>query len=280
VLGVSPHYSDIRNLIVTVGRFLDETDNDAHIKCAVVTEIFAKERYGSPDAAVGQTFEISGIPFTIIGVFKESVDDFGQSEIQDQTILIPYSVARYFTGTERVNQIYSPCAVWTRCPMPPRTSSASCSRTTVPTPFTRRRRSAVADRRQPDCRCFDRRAVPGGHGHAGCGRRGHHEHHAGQRPLARARDRHSQGFGRHPPRDQAPVPIRSYHHLPDRRRRGDNRGLALPLSVRFFTSYAIPVSLWSIVVALTAATVVGVIFGTVPATRAAQMTPVESLKYE
>ena len=64
------------------------------------------ERYGSADAAVGQTFEISGIPFTIIGVFKESVDDFGQSEIADQTILIPYSVARYFTGTESVNQIY------------------------------------------------------------------------------------------------------------------------------------------------------------------------------
>ena len=60
----------------------------------------------APTAAVGRTFEISGIPFTIIGVFKESVDDFGQSEIADQTILIPYSVARYFTGTERVNQIY------------------------------------------------------------------------------------------------------------------------------------------------------------------------------
>jgi putative ABC transport system permease protein len=57
-------------------------------------------------------------------------------------------------------------------------------------------------------------------------------------------------------------------------------GLALPLSVHFFTDYAIPVSPWSIVVALTAATLVGVIFGTVPATRAAQMDPVESLKYE
>ena len=34
------------------------------------------------------------------------MDDFGESEIQDQTILIPYSVARYFTGTENVNQIY------------------------------------------------------------------------------------------------------------------------------------------------------------------------------
>jgi hypothetical protein len=32
-----------------------------------------------------RTSEISGIPFTIIGVFKESVDDFGESEIEDQT---------------------------------------------------------------------------------------------------------------------------------------------------------------------------------------------------
>ena len=34
------------------------------------------------------------------------MDTFGQSEIADQTILIPYSVARYFIGTENVNQIY------------------------------------------------------------------------------------------------------------------------------------------------------------------------------
>jgi putative ABC transport system permease protein len=57
-------------------------------------------------------------------------------------------------------------------------------------------------------------------------------------------------------------------------------GLALPLSVRFFTDYSLPISVWSIVIALAAATVVGIVFGTVPATRAAQMDPVESLKYE
>src|ERR1035441_2791692 len=106
VLGVSPQYQQIRNLVVPVGRFLDETDDTAHIKCAVVTELFARDRFGSDDAAVVSNFEISGIPFTIIGVFKESVTDFGVSEIEDQTILIPYSVARYFTGTENVNQIY------------------------------------------------------------------------------------------------------------------------------------------------------------------------------
>ena len=57
-------------------------------------------------------------------------------------------------------------------------------------------------------------------------------------------------------------------------------GLAVPLAVRFFTGYELPVSVWSMVIALAAAIAVGVVFGTIPATRAAQMDPVESLKYE
>jgi putative ABC transport system permease protein len=106
VLGVTPDYQQIRNLIVTQGRFFDDTDDSAHLHCAVVTQPFAKERYGGDDSAIGQNFQILGIPFTIIGVFKESTPDFGFSEITDDTVLVPYSVARYFTGTERVNQIY------------------------------------------------------------------------------------------------------------------------------------------------------------------------------
>jgi putative ABC transport system permease protein len=57
-------------------------------------------------------------------------------------------------------------------------------------------------------------------------------------------------------------------------------GLAVPLSIRLFSNYQLPISIWSVVIALAAATVVGVVFGTVPATRAAQMNPVEALKYE
>jgi putative ABC transport system permease protein len=57
-------------------------------------------------------------------------------------------------------------------------------------------------------------------------------------------------------------------------------GLSVPLSIRLLTNYDLPISVWSIFIALAAATLVGVVFGTVPATRAAQMDPVESLKYE
>jgi putative ABC transport system permease protein len=57
-------------------------------------------------------------------------------------------------------------------------------------------------------------------------------------------------------------------------------GVAVPLSVRFFTDYQLPFSWISIVVALVTSSLVGVVFGTLPATRAAQLDPVESLKYE
>jgi len=57
-------------------------------------------------------------------------------------------------------------------------------------------------------------------------------------------------------------------------------GLALPYSVHFFTEYHIPISGWSAIIAIVVSSLVGVIFGTVPATRAAQLDPVESLRYE
>ena len=106
ILGVSPQYKDIRNLQVTAGRFFDDQDSSAHTKVAVLVQPFARTLYDSDAEAVGKSITVDGIPFTIIGVFKMRIDTFGQSEVNDQTILIPYPVARYFTGTDTVKEIF------------------------------------------------------------------------------------------------------------------------------------------------------------------------------
>jgi putative ABC transport system permease protein len=57
-------------------------------------------------------------------------------------------------------------------------------------------------------------------------------------------------------------------------------GLALPLSVRFFTEYRLPISAPSVVVAIVVSCSVGILFGTAPATFAAGLDPVEGNRHE
>ena len=281
VLGVSPQYRFIRNLLMPVGRFLDETDDAAHLKVAVVTEPFAHERFGSSDAAVGQSFEISGIPFTIIGVFKESVDDFGESEIADQTILIPYSVARYFTGKEDVKQIYFSMRSMEEVPDASKEIERIVSGRHRPNSVykaTNLKELLTMAARISDILTAVLVLVAavtlavGGVGIMNI-------------MLATVRSRIRE------------IGIRKALSATRREIKlqflaeaviisltggvvGTLLGLAVPMSVRLFTDYLLPVDYRSVIIALAAAILVGVVFGTVPATRAALLDPVESLKYE
>jgi putative ABC transport system permease protein len=281
ILGVSPDYQRVRNLLVPNGRFFDDADDSAHIKCAVVTQAFARARYGSDDEAVGQTFEIEGIPFTVIGVFKEAVDDFGESEIADQTILIPYSVAKYFTGSENLRQIY-----FSMRSMDEVTEAAAQIKDIV---HSRHRPNSVYNTQTlkqmltiageiADALTLLLVMVAavtlavGGVGIMNI-------------MLANVRARIRE------------IGIRKALGATYREIKlqflaeaviisltggivGTIVGLAVPLSIRFFTDYKLPFSWVSVFIALTSATLVGVVFGTVPATRAAQMDPVDALKYE
>jgi putative ABC transport system permease protein len=106
ILGVYPQYEQIRRLELLSGRFFDDQDAALASKAAVVTETFAESQFGSVDDALEKNVVIAGIPFVIIGTFVERTDTYGQSEIADNTVLIPYQVARYFKGSDAINQIY------------------------------------------------------------------------------------------------------------------------------------------------------------------------------
>src|SRR5580698_7959061 len=63
LLGVSPQYKQVRNLTVVAGRFFDDQDATTHAKVAIMVEPFARDLFGTPDAAIDKSISIHGIPF-------------------------------------------------------------------------------------------------------------------------------------------------------------------------------------------------------------------------
>jgi putative ABC transport system permease protein len=281
VLGVSPEYSQVRNLVVVSGRFFDDQDEQTHGKVAVVTEPFAREMFGSTDAAINQNFQLSGIPFTVVGTFKERVYTFGQTEVADETILVPYSVGRYFTGSDTVKQIFfsirdqgdveEATKEILRVVQSRHKTNSVYKAETLTSLLTVAAQSANALTIVLLLVSTVTLAV-GGVGIMNI-----------MLANVRARIREigiRKALGATAREIKLQFLVEAVFISLSGGLVGIVVGLAFPISVRFFTDYRLPISGWSVIIALLTSTLIGVIFGTLPANRAAQMDPVESLKYE
>ncbi len=106
VIGSDEYYKPVRNLVVLAGRFMDSGDVGLRVKVALLTEKLAKRLFGGNEESVGQKIKIHGLQFTVIGTFKEKVESFGQSELNAETVLIPITVQQYFVRVERIDPMY------------------------------------------------------------------------------------------------------------------------------------------------------------------------------
>jgi putative ABC transport system permease protein len=106
VIGTDESYQAVRNIVSSSGRFLDDSDVTLRSKVALLTDKLADRLYGSRAAALNQVIKLFGLRFTVIGTFHEKVETFGQSEVDRDTILIPITVLKYFTPVERIDPLY------------------------------------------------------------------------------------------------------------------------------------------------------------------------------
>ncbi len=281
VLGVSPQYSTVRNLEIATGRFFDDEDSMSRLKVALVTPQFAQKVFGGPNAAVGKDLKMNGLPFVVIGTFRERVDTFDQSEISADTILIPYSVGRYFTGNDAVKQLFF--SVSNAADVPQATETIKRVLQSRHRPESEYRVENLTQLLRVAARVSNALTlvllavslvtlIVSGVGIMNI-------------MLANVRTRIRE------------IGIRKAIGATNREIRlqflteavlislaggvvGTLLGLAVPLSLRYLVEVHIPVSGLSAIIAIAVASLVGVVFGTVPATRAAQLDPVEALHYE
>ena len=105
LVAVTEDFQVIRNLLVVSGRYFDTTDFESRGKVCLLSQELARIVF--PDAdPVGKEIRVGELRFTIIGVFKERIATFGQSEIARETVVVPFSLLKSFAGTESVRVLY------------------------------------------------------------------------------------------------------------------------------------------------------------------------------
>jgi putative ABC transport system permease protein len=282
IIGTDQFYPMVRNLDLLAGRFFDADDVQRRNRVALVMEKLAARLFGNQQAAIGETIKLHGLQFTIIGTFREKANSFGLSELTGDNVLIPITVLRYFAQLERIDPMY-----------------VQARRATEVEPLTRAVRTIVESRHRQGARysvdnldaildaakriagvltavlvvvsaialiisgigimnimlvtVTERTREIGLRMAVGAARRDILEQFLAEAVLI------SLGGG------VAGILI----------------GVAIPLSVRFLTDEVqIPISPISIIVAFTVSLLVGLLFGILPANRAARLNPTEALRYE
>jgi len=281
VLGVDPQYRQIRNLDVA-GRFFDDLDNQQHAKVADVAEPLAKRIFGSPQAAIGRTLRMGDLPITVIGTFKERVETFGQSELGGgNVILIPYTVSRYLLPGTTVWQLFFSMA---------EPSQVEPATQQIKAILQARHRKGLIYRVENLTQLLTVAGkvanaltlvlllvaaitlMVGGMGIMNI-----------MLATVTARTREI-GIRKAVGATAAEIRLQFLAEAVLISLIGGvigiALGVALPLSLRIFTSFDVPISALSVFIALAVSSLVGVIFGTVPAARAAQMDPIESLHHQ
>ena len=98
-----PQYESIRNVTLTDGRFISQTDCDNRAYVAIVGTYIQNELFGGM-SPIGQTIKLNGKQFKIIGVYEETGDSSESSS--DNKVTIPYTTAMRFLKNKTISTYY------------------------------------------------------------------------------------------------------------------------------------------------------------------------------
>lgn len=107
IYGVSEEYLSIRKLNVGSGRIFSETETRSMAKVCLLGQTVVENLFGADSDPVGLTIRIKNLPFLIIGTLEDKGES-GMGQDQDDLILAPYTtVQRRLAAIDYINGIYA-----------------------------------------------------------------------------------------------------------------------------------------------------------------------------
>ncbi len=115
LLGVTEGYQEIRRLIILRGRYFDSTDMERRDKVCLITRQLAARLFGQENP-LGRTVRMGELTFSVVGVFVERAETFGLSDIQDESVIIPFGLMKYYSGANVIRVLDAQAATATDVP--------------------------------------------------------------------------------------------------------------------------------------------------------------------
>ncbi len=108
VSGVEPDFSEIRNLIpVEGGRFINPIDEELKRRVLFIGNELAEQVFRN-DNPVGQTVQLQGSPFLVIGILKKKTQNSNYDGPDSGRVYIPSSTFKMMTGQKFIgNFVFS-----------------------------------------------------------------------------------------------------------------------------------------------------------------------------
>jgi putative ABC transport system permease protein len=92
LVGVTPDYETVRNVVLSEGEFITSTDLSGRSAVVIIGTEVADALFGRKSGLVGEKIRIEGQPFRVIGVLEEKGGSAMGSE--DDQILVPMTTAQ------------------------------------------------------------------------------------------------------------------------------------------------------------------------------------------
>ena len=107
IYGVSEEYLKIKKLEINNGRIFNSTELKGMSKVCILGQTVVKNLFGAGADPIGLSIRIQKLPFLVIGVLKNKGES-GMGQDQDDLILAPYTtVQRRLAAIDYINGIYA-----------------------------------------------------------------------------------------------------------------------------------------------------------------------------
>ena len=107
--GANQHYPELNNMAIATGAMFDSSDVLSYAKVCVIGPTVAEKLFTNGEDPVGQTIRCGDMPVTVIGLFEHREKKFGYDF--DDLVVMPYTtVMKRLTGDNYFSEIKISCA--------------------------------------------------------------------------------------------------------------------------------------------------------------------------